>query len=94
MRSYLICYPNQFEFLDVKDIRFVINYDYPNNSEDYVHRIGRTGRSENKVKILRVHLFLTQSVREVTQPKRCVMSYAVLRSCVWHREATEASKMG
>eukprot|EP00124_Ichthyophonus_hoferi_P000746 Ihof_evm6s30 gene=Ihof_evmTU6s30 len=31
--------------LDVKDIRLVINYDYPNNSEDYVHRIGRTGRA-------------------------------------------------
>lgn len=26
------------------DVRFVINFDYPNNSEDYVHRIGRTGR--------------------------------------------------
>jgi len=25
----------------------VINYDYPSNSEDYVHRIGRTGRSNN-----------------------------------------------
>jgi ATP-dependent RNA helicase DDX5/DBP2 len=23
----------------------VFNYDYPNNSEDYVHRIGRTGRA-------------------------------------------------
>jgi len=32
--------------LDVTDIRFVINYDYPNNSEDYVHRIGRTGRRD------------------------------------------------
>lgn len=29
---------------DVDDVRFVINLDYPNNSEDYVHRIGRTGR--------------------------------------------------
>ena len=29
------------------DIKFVINLDYPNNSEDYVHRIGRTGRSSN-----------------------------------------------
>ena len=27
------------------DIKFVINFDYPNNSEDYVHRIGRTGRA-------------------------------------------------
>ncbi|KAM7296831.1 putative ATP-dependent RNA helicase DDX17 isoform X1 [Ixodes scapularis] len=31
--------------LDVDDVRFVINYDYPNCSEDYIHRIGRTARS-------------------------------------------------
>ncbi|CAK5022677.1 unnamed protein product [Meloidogyne enterolobii] len=31
---------------DVSDIKYVINYDYPNNSEDYVHRIGRTGRQD------------------------------------------------
>lgn len=31
--------------LDVSDIKYVINYDYPNDSEDYIHRIGRTGRS-------------------------------------------------
>lgn len=33
---------------DVRDITHVINYDYPNNSEDYVHRIGRTGRAGAK----------------------------------------------
>ncbi|KAI2663436.1 putative ATP-dependent RNA helicase DDX17 [Labeo rohita] len=33
---------------DVEDVKFVINYDYPNSSEDYVHRIGRTARSTNK----------------------------------------------
>ncbi|CAD7697955.1 unnamed protein product [Ostreobium quekettii] len=31
--------------LDVKDIKFVINYDMPGTAEDYVHRIGRTGRA-------------------------------------------------
>lgn len=30
---------------DVKDVGYVINYDFPNNLEDYVHRIGRTGRA-------------------------------------------------
>ena len=35
--------------LHVDDVKFVINYDYPNNSEDYIHRIGRTGRKDNKV---------------------------------------------
>ncbi|RWS08307.1 putative ATP-dependent RNA helicase DDX5-like protein [Dinothrombium tinctorium] len=34
--------------LDVEDIKYVINFDYPNCSEDYVHRIGRTGRRNNK----------------------------------------------
>lgn len=33
---------------DVKNITHVLNYDYPNNSEDYVHRIGRTGRAGSK----------------------------------------------
>ncbi|KAG1658544.1 putative ATP-dependent RNA helicase DDX5 [Nymphon striatum] len=32
--------------LDVDDIKFVINFDYPNCSEDYVHRIGRTARCD------------------------------------------------
>ncbi|XP_073974224.1 uncharacterized protein isoform X2 [Rhodnius prolixus] len=32
--------------LDVEDVKFVVNYDYPSSSEDYVHRIGRTGRSQ------------------------------------------------
>jgi ATP-dependent RNA helicase DDX5/DBP2 len=31
--------------LDVKDIRFVVNYDFPTQIEDYIHRIGRTGRA-------------------------------------------------
>ena len=30
---------------DVEDIKFVINFDYPACSEDYVHRIGRTARA-------------------------------------------------
>ena len=32
----------------VKDIRHVINYDMPNGIEDYVHRIGRSGRAGDK----------------------------------------------
>ncbi|GER51756.1 DEAD-box ATP-dependent RNA helicase, partial [Striga asiatica] len=31
--------------LDIRDIRVVINYDFPTGIEDYVHRIGRTGRA-------------------------------------------------
>lgn len=35
-------------FLDVNGIGVVINYDYPQATEDYVHRIGRTGRKDSK----------------------------------------------
>ncbi|XVE50967.1 hypothetical protein DITRI_Ditri01bG0205000 [Diplodiscus trichospermus] len=34
--------------LDVKDIKCVINYDFPSSLEDYVHRIRRTGRAGAK----------------------------------------------
>lgn len=34
--------------LDIRDITHVINYDQPANYEDYIHRIGRTGRANNK----------------------------------------------
>jgi ATP-dependent RNA helicase DDX5/DBP2 len=34
--------------IDVKDVKTVINYDFPAQIEDYVHRIGRTGRAGNK----------------------------------------------
>ncbi|KAL4036347.1 hypothetical protein IC575_005080 [Cucumis melo] len=33
---------------NVKDIKCVINYDFPSSLEDYVHRIGRTGRAGAK----------------------------------------------
>ena len=31
--------------IDIKDINLVINFDVPNDAEDYVHRIGRTARA-------------------------------------------------
>ncbi|KAJ4463815.1 hypothetical protein C8R41DRAFT_142086 [Lentinula lateritia] len=37
-----------FPWFDVKDVGYVINYDFPNNCEDYIHRIGRTGRAGMK----------------------------------------------
>ncbi|MCG8474673.1 MAG: DEAD/DEAH box helicase [Cytophagales bacterium] len=32
--------------IDVKDIKLVINYDVPNDPEDYIHRVGRTARAD------------------------------------------------
>ena len=33
--------------LDIAGVSHVINYDVPENAEDYVHRIGRTGRAQS-----------------------------------------------
>lgn len=33
--------------IDIKDIDLVINYDVPQDAEDYVHRVGRTARAES-----------------------------------------------
>jgi ATP-dependent RNA helicase RhlE len=34
--------------IDIPDVDFVINYDLPDKPENYVHRVGRTGRGVNK----------------------------------------------
>ena len=33
--------------LDIPDVRHVVNYDLPDDIQEYVHRIGRTGRCGN-----------------------------------------------
>ena len=43
--SFHLVHPLGDGLVDVKDIAFVVNYDYPNNVEDYIHRIGRTARA-------------------------------------------------
>lgn len=41
----LVCSDVAARGLDVSAVPFVVNFDVPNNAEDYVHRIGRTGRA-------------------------------------------------
>lgn len=48
MRSLYANYLTVCASIDVKDIKCVINYDFPGSCEDYVHRIGRTGRAGAK----------------------------------------------
>ena len=34
--------------IDIEDVELIINYDVPNDGEDYIHRIGRTARAASK----------------------------------------------
>ena len=86
---------------DVKDIKFVINYDYPNNSEDYVHRIGRTARgggegtaytffsNKNAKQARDLISVLEEAKQEVPQPLRDMggMAYCTLAGGVRGRLA-------
>ncbi|MGJ0502727.1 MAG: DEAD/DEAH box helicase [Methylocystis sp.] len=43
--SLLVCSDVAARGLDIPDVSHVLNFDVPTHSEDYVHRIGRTGRA-------------------------------------------------
>eukprot|EP01132_Coremiostelium_polycephalum_P010951 gene10951-13415_t len=48
VKTILIATPLASRGLDVKDLNLVVNFDCPDHLEDYVHRVGRTGRAGNK----------------------------------------------
>lgn len=45
LQSLLVCTGILGRGHDIPRVKYVINYDMPNKIEDYVHRIGRTGRA-------------------------------------------------
>ncbi len=64
--------------VDVSDIKYVINFDFPNNTEDYIHRIGRTARAKN---VGTAYTFFTSQV----QYSSCAYIYAIfIFHCVVH----------
>lgn len=51
--------------LDIKGVEIVVNYDMPSNIEDYVHRIGRTGRAGQSGKAI---AFLNDKNKAAVKP--------------------------
>jgi len=56
--------------LDIKDLAAVINFDLPSDTEDYVHRVGRTGRAGKKG--LAFSLFVNEEQYKVDQIQEIV----------------------
>lgn len=56
--------------IDVKDIELVLNYDLPDNSEDYVHRIGRTARAGKKG--IAISFAMTSQRKEISSIERLI----------------------
>jgi len=63
--------------IDIPDVNYVINYDLPDKAENYVHRVGRTGRgshkwvalsfcsTEEKVRLEEIRQFLNREIEVV-----------------------------
>lgn len=70
--------------IDIDDIRMVINYDVPHDSEDYVHRIGRTARADRDgeaitfvndrdiQRFIKIEQFLKKEVEKLPLPEGLV----------------------
>jgi ATP-dependent RNA helicase RhlE len=56
--------------LDIADVSHVINYDVPQHPEDYIHRIGRTGRMDAKGDAFT--LMVAEDVRHVQAIERFI----------------------
>lgn len=60
--------------LDLNEITHVINFDTPNFPENYMHRIGRTGRAEHEGKTI---LFSTEKEQEDKIAIETLMAYKI-----------------
>ena len=63
--------------LDVTDLELVINFDLPENSEDYVHRIGRTARAGKQGKA--ISFALPNQRREIQKIERLIRKNLVAK---------------
>jgi len=60
--------------LDLNEISHVFNFDTPNFAENYMHRIGRTGRAEHEGKTI---LFSTPNEQEDKDAIEALMNYEI-----------------
>ncbi|WP_159283445.1 DEAD/DEAH box helicase [Tenacibaculum maritimum] len=60
--------------LDLEEITHVINFDTPSFPENYMHRIGRTGRAEHEGKTI---LFSTEKEQEAKGKIEALMEYTI-----------------
>jgi ATP-dependent RNA helicase RhlE len=68
--------------IDVKGIELVVNFDLPENPEDYVHRIGRTGRADHEGRA--ISLATPDQKRDVTQIEKLIQKTLPLSKLPGH----------
>lgn len=76
--------------IDVNNIEVVINYDLPEQAEDYVHRIGRTGRAGLKGKA--ISFVLPNQKHNIWTIERLIKSTLAIKSVPELTEQTSTTK--
>ncbi|BAZ46283.1 ATP-dependent RNA helicase [Chondrocystis sp. NIES-4102] len=77
--------------LDVQDLSHVINYDLPDNTETYIHRIGRTGRAgKTGTAIALVHSGDRRTLKQIERRLRTTIDIATIPN----RSQVEAKRIG
>lgn len=74
--------------LDIKDVTHVVNFDTPERPEDYIHRIGRTGRANKDGAAI---TFINEAEQEYQVAIETVMEQAIPYESI--PEGVEISKM-
>ena len=93
--------------IDIPDVDYVVNYDLPDVAENYVHRVGRTGRGKNKGNAISfcskeekemlntIESFLTKPIQVIEVTKTDLKETLSLSSGVendWKKLMTEAEE--
>lgn len=73
-KRFLIATDIMARGLDINDISHVINFDTPRFPENYMHRIGRTGRAEKEGKSI---LFFNEKEKEFKEKIESLMDYHI-----------------
>ena len=91
--------------LDIPRVSHVLNFDVPSNSEDYVHRIGRTGRAGREGKAVTISLpadeklvgaiekLITQDIPRVGNPMRAAAAKSEQPKRTRDRKKPQASSL-
>ncbi len=76
--------------IDIPDVDYVVNYDLPEQPENYVHRVGRTGRGRNKGQALS---FCSKGEKELLESIEAYTTVPITRAMLTKADYSETIEL-